>query len=294
MCCCGHGQYSELQMTRRYETWPGNNYFFCGGRCMLGGTPYGLFITLFLIYPPIGYHLYELFNYYPLVIPILDILLVLGSSYALFACAFTEPGIQPRSPSNEQPPPPVGPNAFDEVGRPLKYCDTCHIWRSPRMKHCRSCGNCCHGFDHHCPWLGNCVGYRNYRYFFWFLLFVTILCMYTCVCAVYQIICVSQLSSSGFAHTVAQYPGLVGIALYSGVMALSLIGLCYFHMVLICTAQTTNEQIRGKYLNRTNPHDQGCINNITNALFSPIPPSLLPDMSALDNDTGTITGSQNV
>lgn len=51
----------------------------------------------------------------------------------------------------------------------LRFCSYCKISQPYRTKHCRDCEKCVSLYDHHCPWIGGCVGQNNRIYFFWYV-----------------------------------------------------------------------------------------------------------------------------
>ena len=51
-------------------------------------------------------------------------------------------------------------------------CKKCDQPRPARAHHCRLCGFCVLKMDHHCPWLNNCVGHNNHRYFMLFIIYI--------------------------------------------------------------------------------------------------------------------------
>ena len=54
------------------------------------------------------------------------------------------------------------------------YCPYCLVKKNFRSLHCLICKQCVEEFDHHCFWVGNCIGKKNYTLFFIFLIYILI------------------------------------------------------------------------------------------------------------------------
>lgn len=64
-----------------------------------------------------------------------------------------------------------------KVFAPSELCPDCKVIKTPRSKHCSVCNVCVERYDHHCPWLNNCVGAKTAGSYLTFVCFWWVLCL---------------------------------------------------------------------------------------------------------------------
>ena len=80
----------------------------------------------------------------------------------------TTPLTVPPAPQPSQPHLPAVPS-----------CAQCAFSYKPeRAHHCSVCRRCVYKMDHHCPWVNNCVGVGNQKFFVLFCLYVFLCCLH--------------------------------------------------------------------------------------------------------------------
>ncbi|TDG98633.1 hypothetical protein EPR50_G00202950 [Perca flavescens] len=210
---------------RKWESFPGLNKFYCNGRIMMAKQTGVFYLTLVLILVTCG--LFFTFDCPFLALQLTPVIPVIGGVLFLFVLgtllrtSFSDPGVLPRATPDEaadlerqidvangstgyRPPPRTKEVVINGQTVKLKYCFTCKIFRPPRASHCSLCDNCVERFDHHCPWVGNCVGRRNYRFFYMFILSLSFLTIFIFAFVITHVIIRSH--RSGFLNALKDSP----------------------------------------------------------------------------------------
>jgi hypothetical protein len=135
-----------------------------------------------------------------------------------------------------------------------RWCTTCKIVRPPRASHCADCDNCVLRFDHHCPFVNNCVGQRNYFFFMGFT--TSVCCLAIAVIPMLGWYLVNLMSGRGdeaassTTFTAANSNSilmavLITVAVAGGGAGLLVFGLWVYHLFLMSQGVTTKEHWKG-------------------------------------------------
>lgn len=249
-----------------YQKWADSGSktrFFCNGRLMTGpkiDTGYNVCAWVCILIPCIMYFVLcapALYSDRLWYFPVLTFIVLVLCVIFFLLTSFSDPGIIPRdsmqrlSPGLDHQiysaigyePPDVGedvaPLTQEQVALGFRYCRTCQIIRPPRASHCSDCDNCVMRFDHHCPFVNNCVGQRNYAFFSAFLL--SVVSLGTCIVVGF---CMWVNGNHKNMSEKAVFI-LSGIVVIPTVLLLLITAFfCMCHVFLVARGRTTREFLR--------------------------------------------------
>jgi hypothetical protein len=116
-----------------------------------------------------------------------------------------------------------------------RFCERCRMYRPQGSHHCSDCNRCVLAMDHHCPWVCNCVGARNHKYFVLFLFYI-----FASGCHIAATVAAGYMWFGATSRaTLLQHTINVMVGICGGVFAISM-GLFFaFHIFLIANDTTT-------------------------------------------------------
>ncbi|PSS00438.1 Protein S-acyltransferase [Actinidia chinensis var. chinensis] len=143
-------------------------------------------------------------------------------------------------------------------------CTYCNVVQPPRAKHCHDCDKCVLQFDHHCVWLGTCIGQGNHCRFWLYICEETALCLWTSLLYIEYLN--ANISKAWWIDVI-----MISLLVALSISLIFLLLLLLFHSYLVLTNQTTYELVRRRripYLRgipeRVYPFSKGACRNLYN------------------------------
>ncbi|KAK9513264.1 hypothetical protein VZT92_026810 [Zoarces viviparus] len=133
-------------------------------------------------------------------------------------------------------------------GQVVYKCPKCCSIKPDRAHHCSVCKRCIRKMDHHCPWVNNCVGENNQKYFVLFTMYIAFVSLHSLLMVVFHFLyCFeddwTKCSSFSPPATVI----LLILLCFEGLLFLIFTSVMFGTQVhSICTDETGIERLKGE------------------------------------------------
>jgi hypothetical protein len=165
-----------------------------------------------------------------------------------------------------------------------RYCNKCQMFKPDRTHHCKICGRCNLKMDHHCPWVNNCIGYRNHKFFILFIVYALACCIFVFVVTLTTIPAFN--ANTPFAENFV----IVLDCVISGALSIALTAFVGFHFFLLSNNYTTIEFLEKRGFSPSKTHvnffNLGAYENFKRSMGSNPILWLLPIGGISENDQG--------
>eukprot|EP00045_Choanoeca_perplexa_P010300 m.103652 g.103652 ORF g.103652 m.103652 type:complete len:1030 (-) comp15228_c0_seq3:78-3167(-) len=281
------------QSPKVWEVYKGGSSIWYQGRCITGkdrhmvrGVSFLLLVIPAFFYGFSGPYLWDevspatvLFVAYFQFLSFCNYLMTSYTDPGILPRALKEEGekmypLPPREDNSYLPPPRVRDVEVNGQDITIRYCFTCHHYKAPRVNHCGRTNDCVEKFDHYCPWTGQVIGARNYRFFIAFLLTTVVLDILVLALSIVHLEALIR-SRGGFGDAIKAKPHLAVIIPLTFCLLFSVGGLLGFHEYLILSAKTTNETFKLAHGERSPYHLGSAWKNHFVPLLGPRLPTLM-------------------